>query len=329
MIDRDKLYAYFNSYHGPVVPSTNGWYSCRCPICDKEKFAVNFTYLIGKCWRGCFNGFVIDAIRIYHGIDSFEARELIDSMETELIKVPVVISKIDKEARIKLPDGYHPILSGDTSLAHRARNYLTDRGFDLNYLDRIGVGYCNEATKNPKDNYLGYIIIPFKKNGILTYFIGRDYIGNFLRYKNPSKEKYGTGKMEVLFNEEALFLQKKIYLTEGWACAATMKNQGVSIQGSIPSIIQRNIIVKSDVEEVIIVPDAGFYANGLEAGRDIMKHKKVKVLNLDWFKDNGIGKDVNEIGVENVQGVEDRTPWMDHKFLYHQFKVYTSKRIVI
>jgi hypothetical protein len=324
MIDREKVYTYMDHYHGPLELSTNGWYSCSCPICGKKKFAVNFIYLIGKCWTGCVNTFLIDIIRQYHGINYFEALELIDQQEPGLINLPAAVSRVSK-SKVQLPKGYHPILEGNTSFAVRAREYLEGRGFDLNYLDRIGIGYCNEADENPKDNYLGYIIIPFKREGILTYFIGRDFIGNHERYKNPAKEIYNVGKSTVIFNEEALYIESKVYLTEGWSCAATIQRKGISQQGSTPSVIQRNMIIKSPITEVVVVPDAGFYFQGLQAARFFLPYKKVKVVNMDFFNLSGIGKDVNEIGLENLYNLESKTPYTDQNFLYKQLKAYNNK----
>jgi len=323
MIDRDKVYAYFAKFHGLTEPSSNGWYTCQCPICGKMKFAVNLNYLIGKCWRGCFkNQFLISIIQIYHDITYFEARELIDSMDVGITKVPQAIKNITRSTNVLLPKGYRPILSGSTVLANRARNYLKGRGFDLNYLDIIGVGYCDESTESIKDNYFGYIIIPFKRRGKLVYFIGRDFIGNFERYKNPDKAKIGAGKGEFFFNEEALWIQDKVYLTEGWACAATIRNQGISMQGSTWSTIQRNIIINSPINELIIIPDAGFYTSGIDMAYELFSvkdnTKRIKVLNLDPCKREGLGKDVNEIGKDIIFEIESQTPWVNLSFLFKE-----------
>jgi hypothetical protein len=161
----------------------------------------------------------------------------------------------------------------------------------------------------------------------MVYYLGRDFIGNYLRYKNPLKEDYGIGKSDVIFNEEALHIFNKVYITEGWTCAATIGENGISHQGEKPGVIQRNMIIKSEVEEVIIVPDASFYVNGLHTARELMKHKKVKVINLDWFQEMKIGKDVNEIGKEALFSTEETTPWIDTKFLFAQFKIYANRRI--
>jgi hypothetical protein len=318
MIDRERVYAYFAKFHGPVQPSTNGWYSCTCPICGRPKFAVNFDHLIGKCWRGCFKGFLFDVIQRYHGINHIETHELIDSMEPGIFRAPYTVRRAAKETRNILPHGYTPILSGNSVLAERARGYLKGRGFDLNYLDRIGVGYCTEPDKDPKHNYFGYIIIPFKRKGTVAYFIGRDFIGNAQRYKNPIREDLGVGKADFFFNEEALLLYDKIYLTEGWACAATIKERGVSMQGSIWSVIQKNIIFTSEVKDVIIIPDAEYYNNGLQMAYEIILRKRVKVLNLNAFYRNGFGKDVNEIGFDRVIALELDTPWTSMGSLFKE-----------
>jgi hypothetical protein len=311
-----------NKFHGPVTPSTNGFFDCLCPVCGKRKFAFNPTYLTGRCWRGCFNGFLIDVIKLYHGISYFEAHELVDSMPESAFHIPAAVNRAAKNARISLPRGFHSILDGNGILAQRARDYLEGRGFDLNYLDRIGVGYVDIEMVNPLENYFGRIIIPLKRDGILSYFIGRTFIDDYLRYKNPAKSLCGVGKSDLFFNEEAFFIEPKVYVTEGWACAASIQRKGASQQGSSPSLIQRNIIVKSPVQEVVLIPDAFFYVQGLQAARQLIQHKKVKVINLDEFEAQGLGKDVAEIGVENLYALEARTPWMDPVFLYKQLKIY-------
>lgn len=323
MIDRDKVFTYFNKFHGPITPSTNNWYEAVCPICGKRKFAINFNYLTGKCFRGCFNGFIIDAIRIFHGISYFEAHELVDSMPESLLHIPAAVNRAAKNARISLPRGFHSILDGNGSLAIRARDYLEGRNFDLNLMDRLGVGYVDIEHTTPLENYFGRIIVPLKRDGSLMYYLGRTFIDDFMRYKNPSKELCGVGKSELFFGEENLYTQKSVFLVEGWACAGTMGN-AISMQGSVASLIQRNIILKAPVEQINITTDANFYQNGLTIARHLLPFKKIKVLNLDWFEQNKIGKDPNSIGKENIISLEKETPLMDQKLLYMEMKKYNK-----
>jgi hypothetical protein len=102
-------------------------------------------------------------------------------------------------------------------------------------------------------------------------------------------------------------------------------SQGLSIQGSIPSTIQKNIILRSSVVEVIIIPDAGYYLNGLQTAQEFLINrdgfvnvKKIKVLNLNPFKEEGKGKDVNEIGIKSIFELYNNTQYMDIGYLYRE-----------
>jgi len=315
MIDPEKVYAYFERYHGPVNESTHGWYSCTCPICGHSKFAFNPKYKLGKCWRGCFNGFVVDVIMRFHHLSYFNSRELLDNMEVGLMGIPVKAAGRTFKMDMSLPQGFTPILTGEGILGDRARNYLIGRGFDLNYLDRIGVGYCNEQGSTRELDFLGYIIIPFKRDGVLRYYIGRDFIGNKQRYKNPPADVFDVGKSELLFNEEALYLNKKVYFTEGWACASTIGSAGLSYQGSIMSDTQVSLIIKSSVSEVVIIPDAGYYNTGLKTAGILINHKKVKVIDLMPLYEKYNLKDVNELGKSVVMDLIENTDFFDRRRL--------------
>lgn len=314
MIDKNRAFAYFDKYHGPLRMSTNGWYDGRCPYCDSFKLTVHFDYLQVKCWKECFNReFIVDFIRKYEGLKYFEVRELIDATEPRPLGFTTVTrGKEEVVSDIELPSGYKSILYGDTALAVRARKYLLGRGFDLEYMDRIGVGYCNE--QDTKENYFGYIIIPFKQKGKLKYFIGRDFIDGYPRYKNPERGKYGVGKSEVLFNEEALHLHSKGYITEGWTDASTIGPAGVSIQGNSLSSIQTSLVLSSPVKELVIALDVGYYKQGLAIARKLIDYKKVKVLRLDLLEE--YGKDVNKLGKERILELERITRNLTKQTLY-------------
>jgi len=320
MINATKYYAYFDKFHGPVEQSSNGWYVTNCPFCGKRKFAINLDYGTGKCWRGCQSTTLLtEIIMRSHGITYYDARELVESMHDGLQYIPESVSKYVK-VDMQLPAGYTPILSGTGVMGNRARAYLEGRGFDLNYMDMIGVGYCQDEGPTLETNFFGYIIIPFKKQGMLVYYIGRDYIGNYIRYKNPPKEMFGIGKAELIFNEEALQLCEKVYVTEGWADASTIKRAGTSIQGAISSPYQNNLLIKSPVKQLVIIPDAGYYLNGLVMAKALIPYKEVKVLNMDSVKE--FGKDVNEVGVERVYALEAETPLASRPWIYKEMRAH-------
>lgn len=304
MINKEKAYSYFDNNHGPLKRSTNGWFEGVCPFCGRKKLAVNFDYMLVKCWRGCFrNSFIIDFIMKIEGMSYFEAITMLEHQN----KTTYIINNIQsnyKYSDVELPYGYRSILyDKDSIIGSRACNYLLQRGFDLDYLDRIGVGYCDEEHDKPELNFFGYIIIPFKRKGKLVYYTGRDFMGSSLRYKNPPKSQYGVGKNEVMFNEEALQLFDKVYITEGWADAATIGNNGVSINGVYASKDQISTIITSPAEEIIIAFDNGFMKESYDLAFELLDYKKVKVLDMSKLGK----KDVNEAGKDSVLQLELNT----------------------
>jgi hypothetical protein len=206
-------------------------------------------------------------------------------------------------------------LEGDTILGERARKYLSGRGFDLDYLDAAGFGYCREKDKNKDDNYYGYIIIPFKRKGILRYFIGRDYIGNYLRYKNPPQERYGIGKSELVFNEDALELRSTNFIAEGWADAMTMGRGGISTQGWSMSKEQKFACHSSSAERFVFLPDIGFYKQAVKLAREFMDKREVYVVDFAaaGYTIESKKKDVNDIGRAKVVELIKKTPPLTEK----------------
>jgi hypothetical protein len=304
MIDPDKIYTYFDENHGPLTRSTNGWYDGECPYCGSRKLALRPDSFFIKCWKGCFYGNVVDFVRRYLGTSYYEAREVIDQVMPGL-RVQEIIKPDVLPRDIVLPEGYNRILDGETPMAKRARLYLKRRGFDLNYLDMIGIGYCGSG------DYMGYIIVPFKKEGSIVYYIARDFLnrGDKWRYKNPPTEKFGVGKSEVLFNEEALYLYDKVYLLEGWTDAASIGNEALSTQGKSLSLTQQNIIVRSPVKEVVVISDLGAEMEALSMLQELYRHKKTKLIKLTGFSE--YGKDVNAIGAGRVLDLELDAPYIN------------------
>lgn len=319
MIDEGQAFAYFDAVHGALRPSTNGWYDGVCPLCADMKLAVSFEYNLVKCWKGCLSRqFIIDFMMDIEGVRRFEAYEILESYESKPLDYTYIDQGQVEVSDVALPAGYQSLLRGEGVIGDRARTYLSGRGFNLEHLDNLGVGYCNEEHEDSQKNFFGYIIIPLKNRGKLVYFLARDFMDGFPRYKNPPKGWFGVGKSEFLFNEEALYMQDKVYLTEGWTDAATMGPEGVSYQGLDLSIYQSSAIIKSPVKEVVIVPDIGAYRSGLIQAKKLYEHIPVKVLDLAPHRRRG--KDINKIGSEIVLGLEERTEKLTFASLYSQLR---------
>lgn len=307
-IDPKQSYTYFNNNYN-LKKTSRGWYAFKCPLCNelenRRKIAVNFGYGVVKCWICGYKDTIVDFVAETEGIDYNKARQTLRDCQASMVNLDEIQEAGDKiYSEVELPYGFKSLLEGEGIMGVRARNYLSSRGFNLKELDRMGVGYCNEALpevlKGEQEDYFGYIIIPFKSRGKLIYYIGRDYIGNFLRYKNPPKELFNVGKGDLVFNEDALYLYDEVFILEGWADAVTIGREATSTQGWSLSAIQKGKYLTSEAEILTLVPDGGvdgkgipFYILALELALEFSEHKKVKVVNLNKQLD---GKDVNAMG---------------------------------
>lgn len=313
--DKRKLFTFFKNRYILRKPS-NGWYPFDCPFCvdgdGKAKHAVNFEYEFTKCWVCGFNGRVIDFVMQSEHVEYHQAKGMLNDQEEAKIDLDILEGLIvnDKEALdVVLPHGYMSLMEGSGVLGQRARNYLTGRGFDINVLDSMGFGYCNKKHENDDDNYFGYIIVPFKKRGKLQYFLGRDFVGNFRRYKNPKNETFGIGKSELLFNEDALELYKRVFVLEGWSDAMTIGKEATATLGWSLSSIQKSKYMKSRADELCFVADKGFYKKAVQVAMDYLDVKKiVRVVSLEnepGGEDEN--KDVNAIGIERFWEIYKQT----------------------
>jgi hypothetical protein len=329
-LNANKIYAYFRQFYGlRSKPSPKGWYEFDCPLCGGEKKrAVHTGMGLTKCWTCSFSGNVVEFVALDSGCTEYEAEERIRTTEASRIDL-AALELTEKEkvvySEVKLPKGFHSLLNGDTTLAKRARKYLEkDRGFDIERLDRKGYGYCNKHFSNDPDinreninrDFFGYIVVPFRKDGLLQYYQGRDYVGNFLRHKNPPSDYVGIGKSEVLYNEDALYLYDEVSISEGWADAETWGDSGTATLGWSLSPYQKQMYFKADAHTLVFIPDAGvngqgelFYHLALRAARDFIDSgKNLYVVDLNdpllcYPDEEGkpTKKDVNEIGRKPVR----------------------------
>lgn len=316
MLNPRKLYTYFSDKF-VLKKSTNGWFAFENPFDldskGKKKMAINFGYQWVKCWKTDWSGTATDFIMEYEEVDYFGAKGIIDRYQPGSIDILSInsVATSTLSTDIKMPFGYTPIMYGEGVLGKRARNYLEGRNFSLEVLDRMGIGYCNKPHDDEDQNYFGYIIIPFKVRGQLQYYIGRDYIDNFLRYKNPPKGVFGIGKADIVFNEDALSIYRRVFVLEGWTDALTIGKEAIATLGWSVSQVQKSKLISSNCDEIVFIPDVGKYKEAMKLASQFIDIKdKVKVLNVDEL--SPFGDDANEIGKEKIMDLYERTPYLSY-----------------
>lgn len=322
-----KAYTYFATAFDLKKVSPKGWYPMNCPFCDhgrgKVKFAVHFAYNLGKCWECEYRERLVKVIMDVEGIDYRQAKTVIDEQDESYMEFDIIhTARSYKKSEVLMPAGYTGLLDGHGVLSDRVRHYLeVERGFDIVRLDMMGFGYCTEHPGEevlPHErfsrDYFGYLIIPFKRKGILQYYIGRDFIGQEPKYKNPAVDLFGVGKEELFYNEDALDLYDEVFLLEGAFDSECVGPAAFASLGWSLSDTQKRKIFKSDLKRLVMLPDKGFYKTAIKTAMDFLDEKEVVVVNMDNVRPGAVGpngkelKDVNELGVNPVMEEYSRTP---------------------
>ena len=302
---KGKLFTYFQQKLR-LKPSTKGWYRGDCIYCDgKYSMGIHFHEHRLHCFKCGIHVTPIQAIIDIEGFTNYnEALKLLRLQDDFDRFERQILGKVEEVKPIDLPEGYQSILTGKGIMSKSAKNYLINRGFDLEYLGLRGVGYCLEG------DYQGYIIFPIYLKGELVFFQGRRFIPVGPKMKNPPEEEFGVGKSRILYNQDALMIYTRVRLVESITNALTLGDTGVGALGKSLSNYQFNWLVRSPAKAIHILldPDAMFEAINL--GLSLCHHKKVKVVKLPE------GEDVNSLGKKETTKIEKATPYMNYNDLF-------------
>lgn len=197
-------------------------------------------------------------------------------------------------SKLQMPEPFIPLHEAEGVIGKSMQEYVESRGFDVVSLGFKGFGYSLH------DDWMGYLLIPFMFGRELVYWQGRALSELRERYKNP--KGLAHGKSDLLYNQNALSWSKTIYLTEGWACAETLGYEACAYLGSEMSGKQIELLLNSEAETIVLIPDEGYKLEGLKMALKLIKDKQVKVIDL-----SGIGKDVNKVGKQIVMDEIENT----------------------
>lgn len=222
--------------------STNGWYIFNCPVCDagrnKKKCAVHYGYNYVKCWECGLRCFLDYYLRTFEGMPWLESREFRGN------SIPY---REFKSTDIELPEGFK-LFYEDSEIKSRLLRYIERRGFNEEFLESRGVGYCSEGP------LVGYIVIPFIIKGRLRYWIGRDGLDRGgMKYINPKGVQ-----QDVMYNETALDKYTEVHIAEGVFDAWTIGPNAISTLGWQVSDRILIRLIESRAERLIISADPGY-----------------------------------------------------------------------
>lgn len=307
---KQKLYSYAIKSLG-LREYRRGWLKGICPDCGRQdKFGFNLYQNRTNCFVCGYHPSPIRLIMDIEGLDSYnEVKQFLGTYEGRTYLEPV-IERIERIETV-LPEGYKNLAIGNSKLGKMARNYVKGRGFDPDDMALKGWGY------GTKDEYWGYIIIPFYIGGKLIYYNARRYIGSGPKYRNPKIEDFGLGKSLIMYNSDALALYDTVYLVEGAINAETIGDEAIATGGKKISHYQISMIQKSEVDKIIILLDPDAMVDAIKVAMDLSFHKKVKVIELPEEVDvNDLGRDRTMVEVSNI-------PWLNYNELlkrHHNLK---------
>lgn len=302
---KSQLYTYFTKRLG-AFNYKHGWLRVPvCPYCGRqEKLGINLSLYRTNCFRCGEHPSPAQLVMDIENLDTWsELTALLNNGDYNELEFHEEKIELPERKEVNLPEGFQNIKFGNSQLAKSIRGYMVKRGFNIDKLSKLGIGYCNEG------NLFGYLIIPFYYKSELRYYNARNVLGSGPRYNNPNKDNTGLGKEFLIYNFDALFMYRTVYLCEGALNALTMGEQGIATMGKAVSAYQVNQIIKSPVEHIIILldPDAKLYAINLAL--KLVNYKKIKVVFLPD------GKDVNDLGRNKTMSYVWSTRYQDYQDL--------------
>jgi len=192
--------------------------------------------------------------------------------------------KQDKQITLNLPKEAKPLWNGGDSLQKQhALNFLYKRGLDMSDILRYNLHYCLNGV------YQNRIIIPsYDSNGILNYFVGRDFYKSTMKYKNPPIQK------DIIGFDLYVDWGEPIILCEGVFDAMAIKNNTIPLFGKtiLPKLEKK--IVEKRVKNIVIVLDDDAFNDSLKM---IEKFQNMGIK-VDFVKLQG--KDPSDLGYKKM-----------------------------
>lgn len=295
----------------------------QCPFCDDDKYHLGihkekgylncwkcrFEHLQKKPWLGTL---FQELLQCDYYTARKEAKEVLAQMEAGESREESWVRTSETE----LPGFCHPFFeelsNPNQILSHRmAYQYLKARRISPSTIQDRKIMYTELwAQGRPHDPLSGRIIVPFFGEGgeVLTW-LGRDYTGYEMRYRNCPVEFSTVRFKETLYNlagfkRKAL---KKARIVEGVFDALEIGDSALAVSKGGISLQQLKLIRELGLEELSIIfdpwtsRDPFSIARAFEAAKNLSPFiRRIKIVQL---KEG----DVNEIGWPEVLKAENKT----------------------
>jgi len=207
----------------------------------KPKLQVNIVSQKWHCWVSNRGG---------HSIYSLFKKINADSRYfTELKNLVFTPSKSEDKTESKiivsLPREFLPLWTMNKSLyRNQAKSFLHKRGITDVDIKKYKIGFCDSGL------YEGRIIIPsYDDKGLLNYFVGRSFVGEKMKYKNPNVSR------DIVPFDWYVAWSKPIVLCEGVFDAISIRSNAIPMLSKKPSKNLLRKIFEKNVKTIYIALD--------------------------------------------------------------------------
>ena len=246
----------------------------------KPKLQINMTSQKWHCWVSDQGGHSLYSLFKKINADSRYFSELKD-----IVFIPTTKDEIESKVIVSLPREYQPLWKSSKSLFYKhALNFLKKRGITKIDLQKYKLGFCDDGI------YSNRVIVPsYDDSGILNYFVGRSFMGDNMKYKNPNVSR------DIIPFDWFIAWSYPIVLCEGVFDAMSIRTNAIPMLSKKPSKSLLRKIFEKQVKTIYIALD---------------NDAKKDAYNLsEFFKDFGIdskvvnlpkNEDPNDLGFERM-----------------------------
>ena len=246
----------------------------------KPKLQINMSSQKWHCWVSDQGGHSLYSLFKKINVDSRYFSELKD-----IVFIPTTKDEVESKVIVSLPREYQPLWKSSKSLFYKhALNFLKKRGITKIDLQKYKLGFCDDGI------YSNRVIVPsYDDSGILNYFVGRSFMGDNMKYKNPNVSR------DVIPFDWFIAWSYPIVLCEGVFDAMSIRTNAIPMLSKKPSKSLLRKIFEKQVNTIYIALD---------------NDAKKDAYNLsEFFKDFGIdskvvnlpkNEDPNDLGFERM-----------------------------
>lgn len=314
---KSKLYQYFKQ-RLKMKPSTKGYERCDCMFCGGTyTYGININKSMTHCFKCSERKTPVELLMELEGFETTQEVRNFLSIQQEYEHFDRVIGQSKKpiiSEKLQLPESFKLLGMDNSFLCRSATAYMVKRGFTVDQLIMRGIGYCDDGE------YWGYVVFPFYSRGELIFYQGRRFISAAgPKMRNIESERFGIGKTQVIYNEEALFMYNKLWLVESITNSLTIGDNSIATLGKDISSYQLSHIIGSPCKSVVIGLDDDAYLKAILLGMQLVHYKRVKVLQFPS------GVDINQLGKKESRRIEKESNYLSYSELMKLKLEYEGK----